>query len=258
MVMFPADKMSLRRMYDDISRRLAASGVGDAATFLNYGYVSVGDGDESKVDVPAHSLNGNSIRLVLELIGTTELDGRTILDVGCGRGGTVGLIAKMFDVEIVGIDLSPEAVMFCRNNCGAPSARFDVGDAEHLPFEDKVHDVVVNIESSHGYPDLGKFLSEVKRVLKPGGWFLYTDLQPFEKWDYIRSELLRLGFVVKADRDITANVLASRDEAAPQSVKAFGSESEAMNSFLAVPGSELYEMMRQRILEYRIIRCCLK
>ncbi|MEV6365244.1 class I SAM-dependent methyltransferase [Nocardia asteroides] len=254
MTMFPTDKTFLRRMYDDISRRLGASEMGDAATFLNYGYVTAGVGDESEIDVPSHSLNGNSKRLVFELIGPTALNGRTVLDVGCGRGGTVGLLAKTFDVEIMGIDLSPEAVRYCHSNHDVPSARFRVGDAENIPFEDSVYDVVVNIESSHCYPDLERFLSEVGRVLKPGGWFLYTDMFTPERWVSIRSELARLGFVATIDRDITANILASRDEAAPRGAKAFDSESDAMKNFLAVPGSEVYEQMRQGVIEYRIIR----
>lgn len=54
--------------------------------------------------------------------------------------------------------------------------RFVHGDAEELPFEDGSVDLLVNIESSHTYPDLGKFLREVERVLRPGGLLTHIDV----------------------------------------------------------------------------------
>jgi SAM-dependent methyltransferase len=50
------------------------------------------------------------------------------------------------------------------------------GDAEALPFDDGSFDAVINVESSHNYPDLAKFLSEVARVLRPGGHFSHVDV----------------------------------------------------------------------------------
>jgi ubiquinone/menaquinone biosynthesis C-methylase UbiE len=52
------------------------------------------------------------------------------------------------------------------------------GDAENLPFDDESFDAVINIEASHLYPQLPRFLAEVARVLRPGGHFLYADLRP--------------------------------------------------------------------------------
>ena len=89
-----AAKASYREFYDDVTRRLAATGVGEASFFLNYGYVSSGRDDESMRDVPADVPNRNSVRLALELVGKTELAGRNVLDVGCGRGGTASLLAE--------------------------------------------------------------------------------------------------------------------------------------------------------------------
>ena len=51
------------------------------------------------------------------------------------------------------------------------------GDAQNLPLEDKTYDVVLNVESSHRYPDFKSFLSEVSRLLKPDGYFLFTDFR---------------------------------------------------------------------------------
>jgi phthiocerol/phenolphthiocerol synthesis type-I polyketide synthase E len=249
-----AAKDSYRQFYDDITKRLAASGMGDASFFLNYGYVSVSDGDESTAPVADGVVNANSIRLAHELVGSSTLSGRRVLDVGCGRGGTAALLAAEFGALVTGVDLSPEAVAFCRTAHGNGELSFKVGDAEHLPFEDGAFDVVTNVESSHTYPDMRAFLSEVRRVLKPGGWFLHTDLLPVQRWMEVRAILQVGGFSVEADREITQNVIASCDEVARNRSKAFGDASEMIDNFLAVPGSPVYEQMSSGAWEYRILR----
>jgi SAM-dependent methyltransferase len=252
-----ATKAGHRRFYDDVTRQLDQSGVADASFFLNYGYIgdSDGDGDEAAAGVPEGVFNAASVRLAYELVGATAVAGRRVLDVGCGRGGTVALLATELDAaEAVGVDLSPEAVEFCRRTHRHEAARFEVGDAEQLPFEDARFDVVTNLESSHTYPNLRAFLSEVARVLVPGGRFLHADLLPVERWVEVRVLLEQLGLDLHDDRDITANVLASCDQIAAARAGAFVERSAAMDNFLAVPGSVVYEQMRSAAWEYRILR----
>jgi SAM-dependent methyltransferase len=249
-----AAKSGYRDFYDDVSRRLEATGMGQASFFLNYGYVSLAKGDEAPVEVPDGEFNPNSIRLALELVGPTPLRRRGVVDVGCGRGGTAVLMAATLGAHVLGIDLSPEAITFCRRTHTHPAVSFDVGDAEHLPVPDASRDVVTNLESSHTYPDLRAFLSEVRRVLRPGGWFLHSDLLPGARWLEVRAILAALGLSIKTDREITANVLTSCDEIAAGRVQAFGEPSAAISNFLAVPGSAVYEQMRTGAWEYRIVR----
>jgi len=200
------------------------------------------------------AFNANSIRLAYELVGSTDLTGRDALDIGCGRGGTAVLLADQFGAQVTGVDLSPEAVAFCRETHAAPNVSFMVGDAEHLPFEGDSFDAVSNVESSHTYPDMRAFLSEVRRVLRSGGWFLHTDLLPTQRWMEVRAILSVHGFTVSVDREITANVLASCDQVAGHRTKAFGESSQMIDNFLAVPGSTVYEQMRTGAWEYRIMR----
>jgi SAM-dependent methyltransferase len=249
-----AAKSGYRDFYDDVSRKLAATGMGEASFFLNYGYVSCGEAGEAVVEVPDGEFNPNSIRLALELAGSTPLKDCQVVDVGCGRGGMAALLAVRLGADVLGIDLSPEAIAFCRRAHVHAGVRFQVGDAEHLPVDDASCDVVTNLESSHTYPDMRAFLGEVRRVLRPGGWFLHGDLLPGARWTEVRAMLAALGLVVEDDRDITANVLASCDEIAAGRVLAFGEPSAALSNFLAVPGSAVYEQMRSRAWEYRIVR----
>jgi acyl transferase domain-containing protein/ubiquinone/menaquinone biosynthesis C-methylase UbiE len=248
-----AAKATYREFYDDITRRLEQSGVGAASFFLNYGYVSRGEGDEAQFEVPAEVFNRNSVRLALELIGGTQLKGVKVLDVGCGRGGTVALVTELFGAESTGVDLSPEAIAFCRNTHGG-RMQFETGDAEHLPFADDSFNVVINIESSHTYPNLRAFFHEVRRVLIKEGIFLYTDLLPVERWAEVVVLLQATGLRAENERDITANVLASCDEVAANRSKAFGGSSEMIDNFLAVPGSAVYEQMASGAWQYRILR----
>jgi phthiocerol/phenolphthiocerol synthesis type-I polyketide synthase E len=166
----------------------------------------------------------------------------------------VALLAERFDADATGMDLSPEAVAFCRRVHRHPRTRFEVGDAEHLPFDDRAFDVVTNIESSHTYPNLRTFFVEVARVLTVGGTFLYTDLLPVQRWMEVRVLLGPLGFKIRAERHITPNVLASCDEVAATRAQAFGGGSAMIDNFLAVPGSAVYEQMRSGAWEYRILR----
>lgn len=248
-----AAKASYRQFYDEVTRRLEQSGVGAASLFLNYGYVSLGEGDEAQFEVPAEVFNRNSVRLAFELIGSIRLSDCRVLDVGCGRGGTVALLAETFGAIATGVDLSSEAIAFCRSTHGH-GTRFEVGDAEHLPFDNESFDVVTNMESSHTYPNLRSFLTEVQRMLVKGGAFLYTDLLPVARWAEVRMLLESLGLHSESERNITANVLLSCDEVAANRAQAFGGSSEMIDNFLAVPGSAVYEQMRSGAWEYRIIR----
>ena len=248
-----AAKVGYREFYNDVTRRLQQSGMGAASFFLNYGYVSLGEGDEARFEVPAEVFNRNSVRLAFELIGSTQFNGRRVLDVGCGRGGTVALLAETFAAEATGVDLSPEAIAFCRSTHGNGTT-FEVGDAEHLPFPSGSFEILTNMESSHTYPNLRAFYTEVRRVLVKDGIFLYTDLLPVPRWAEVRMLLASLGLRTESDRDITANVLASCDDVAANRTKAFGGSSEMIDNFLAVPGSAVYEQMNSRAWEYRILR----
>jgi SAM-dependent methyltransferase len=98
------------------------------------------------------------------------------------------------------------------------------------------------------------FFSEVRRVLKEDGRFLYTDLLPVQRWEEVRMLLGSLRFKLLDDRLITLNVLASCDAVAATRAQAFGGNDAMIDNFLAVPGSTVYEQMKSGAWEYRILR----
>lgn len=251
-----AAKQNFRRFYNDVSTQLDASPFGPFAYFLNYGYVPIaGNNDDAVIQLPEKYFNKNSVRLVLEVVGDCPIDRQRVLDVGCGRGGTVFTLRQFFQPgSVVGLDLAANAIQFCTRVHRYPDVSFREGDAEQLPFPDASFDVVTNIESSHTYPNIRSFYLEVYRVLAPGGRFLYTDVLPRNKSEECVGLLEQLGFGILRNRDITANVLLSCDEIAASRVQAFqgGNDASLVRNFLAAPGSQVYEEMKSRAWVYRL------
>lgn len=94
--------------------------------------------------------------------------GDDVLDLCCGQGTLTSVIADQ-GARVNGIDFSPE--MLSRARAAAPAATIVEGDAMALPFDDARFDkVVCNFGMMH-IADQPKALSEVRRVLKPGGAF---------------------------------------------------------------------------------------
>jgi MPBQ/MSBQ methyltransferase len=100
----------------------------------------------------------------------------TVLDVGCGIGGSSRILAKEYGFAVTGITISPGQVK--RAQALTPegvSAQFKVDDAMALSFPDASFDVVWSIEAGPHMPDKAIFARELMRVLKPGGVLVVAD-----------------------------------------------------------------------------------
>lgn len=100
----------------------------------------------------------------------------TILDVGCGGGKTVDTLASLAPQgRGFGIDYSAGSVAAARatNAARIADGRVDIqrGTVSHLPFAADTFDLVTASETHYYWPDLPRDVSEVQRVLKPGGTF---------------------------------------------------------------------------------------
>ncbi|CCD83741.1 Protein of unknown function; putative methyltransferase [Bradyrhizobium sp. ORS 285] len=251
--------------YNGLNTYLSDSSLDGYVQFLNWGYLPVeGRPDDWSGSLPAAMLDRHAVRLVLELLGPLGVHGLDVLDVGCGRGGTLATLAARFSPRsLTGVDLNPTSIAHCRHAQADPRLRFFQGDAEDLAFGDGSFDLVTNIESSNAYPDIDRFYREVNRVLRIGGHFAYTDLLQPAQFAHARDFLTANGFVIAADRDITANVLAARREAAQVQLRAFNAEETGaadptraalMSYFLAPEGSEFFDSIEDGRFEYRILR----
>ena len=116
---------------------------------------------------------------LLERLGGT-LEGGRVLEVGCGQGFGAEIIKKRFGAATVnGIDLDAHIVARAQRRLTRRNAEgIDVseGDATHLAFEDQSFDAVFDFGAIHLIPEWERAVSEVVRVLKPGGRFYFEEM----------------------------------------------------------------------------------
>jgi tRNA (uracil-5-)-methyltransferase TRM9 len=101
-------------------------------------------------------------------------EGEKVLDLGCGNGRWYKIF-KEKKVDYFGLDNSEKLIEIAKKNF--PDAKFFVGDALSLPFQDDFFDKVYSIALLHHIPSEDfriKVLKETKRVLKPGGILILT------------------------------------------------------------------------------------
>ncbi len=118
--------------------------------------------------------------LVWQLLGDTTINEQTaVLDVGCGIGGPASWIFDRFHpASMVGVEFLASSVRAADALWEAKSERpvFIQGDAHRLPLGDASVDVVFNLESALHYANKDIFISECRRVLKPGGRLCLGDI----------------------------------------------------------------------------------
>jgi ubiquinone/menaquinone biosynthesis C-methylase UbiE len=104
-------------------------------------------------------------------------DGMKLLDVGCGTGSLLKeLSLSGKELSLYGIDLSPEMINAARVKLqDKKHIEFYEGSAADLPFESNFFDYVVCMNSLHHHPDPNQSLTEMTRVLKPGGVMIIMD-----------------------------------------------------------------------------------
>jgi MPBQ/MSBQ methyltransferase len=117
---------------------------------------------------------------VAEMVSWGGLDklptGATLLDVGCGIGGSSRILARDYGFAVTGITISPKQVARAKELTPPDvNARFLVDDAMALSFPDESFDVVWSIEAGPHMPDKAVFARELLRVLKPGGVLVVAD-----------------------------------------------------------------------------------
>ncbi|HVB73514.1 MAG TPA: methyltransferase domain-containing protein [Ktedonobacteraceae bacterium] len=225
-------------------------------TFMNFGYsdlnpdaieLALSDGDE---------VNRYCIQLYHLIAGAIELKGLDVLEVGCGRGGGASYITRyLHPRSMTGVDISENAIAFCNKYHCVEGLSFLQGDAESLPFDDNTFDVIVNVESSQFYGSMERFLREVFRVLRPNGYFLFTDFRSKDKIDVLRKQFISSDLEVLKEESITSNVLKALDcdnkrklELIHQKVP--GIMRKHIQQFAGIQGTKTYEALRTGDADY--------
>lgn len=124
----------------------------------------------------------------LEMAKEAELSKELkVLDVGCGIGGPARMIADVFGCSVTGVDLTNEfirtASLLSQLVGLSGKTEFMTADATELPFEDNIFDVVWTQHAQMNIEEKEKLYSEIHRVLKREGRFIYYDIFSSEKED---------------------------------------------------------------------------
>jgi 2-polyprenyl-3-methyl-5-hydroxy-6-metoxy-1,4-benzoquinol methylase len=216
-------------------------------TLMNFGYLGEGDVDAlGRVDVDC------SENLYLRAAGGADLAGRSVLEVGCGRGGGLAYLHRTLrPAQSHGIDPAEAAIQFCSSHHRQDGLSFSAGKAEELAFADASFDAVLNVESSHRYQGMAAFVAHAFRVLKPGGLMLITDFRYDHEMTETRALFPAAGFEIVARDDITAEVVRALDHdherrrALVRKHVPWPLRRIALN-FAGAPGSETYREFHSR------------
>jgi len=225
--------------------------------FMNYGY------QYPDREAPGISLvNDNhpfhqSIQLYHKVASGVPLAGKDVLEIGCGRGGGAAYVNRTFIPRtMTGVDFSARSIAFSLSYHRDDNLRFLHGDAESLPLEDRAFDAVINVESSHCYSSFGRFIGEVRRVLRPGGHFLIADFRTSRGSESIRKKMTAIGFTLLHEENITANVLNSMELTHDFKMRSIEEKSpliyrKFVKQFSGTIGSQAYRYLQDGLWEYR-------
>ncbi len=125
---------------------------------------------------------------------------KKVLDIACGTGYGLGIL-KSQARYVGGVDIDIESARQALTECDEKAGVL-LGDAANLPFQDESYDVVVSFETLEHIHERTKFLSEIKRILKPAGLLILSTpnahftkpvsgqpTNPFHVFEYTTEEL---------------------------------------------------------------------
>ena len=223
---------------------------------MNYGYTP--NSSEPELAIPSDpKIQKYSLQMYHYLASKGNLEGKQVLEIGSGRGGGANHVASYFKpASYIGLDIASSAVDLANKIHHVAGLKFIQGSAESIPLANNSIDVVLNVESCHGYGCVDTFLKEVKRVLKPGGRLLMVDFRnSTENMKIFEGQIQNSGLIQLSKEDITPNVVESieaEDESKKERIKRLipARWQKLFNEFAGVVGSRFYETLKNGTRPY--------
>jgi ubiquinone/menaquinone biosynthesis C-methylase UbiE len=104
-------------------------------------------------------------------------DIKKVLEIGCGVGTVASYLSDKYEMNIVATDADPEQIELAKSHYREhENLQFVVADATNLPFKNAEFEMVMSLNVFHHISDWRHVLSEVNRLLKPNGYFVFHDL----------------------------------------------------------------------------------
>jgi malonyl-CoA O-methyltransferase len=156
------------------------------------------------------------VKLIREHLG--DLQGKRVLDVGCGKGRFARILYECEPAaEIWGLDISAEMLRYV-----PASIHTRAGSMTELPFPDEYFDAAYATESLEHAVEIDKAVSEICRVVKPGGRIAVIDKNAeqwgrletpeWERW-FTRKELERL--LKRHCREVSSRLISYWEDMEP-------------------------------------------
>ncbi len=140
----------------------------EAMTNYEYQYGFSGTHRGAMYDIEMRKQKAKKMLAVLDDYYPGKLKTLNVLDIGCSTGIISNFLSKRFG-EIMGIDIDEGAIGYAKENYHSDNLNFDIQSAMDLKFPDNSFDVIICAHVYEHVPDASRLLSEIHRVLKPGG-----------------------------------------------------------------------------------------
>jgi len=121
------------------------------------------------------------VRYILDLLSLAQVDveGKKVLDAGCGFATQDVVLALLGAEEVHGVEIRSDWVRACSYYLGGLKSKLNItvseGDVAHLDHPSGVFDLILSNEAISHYRDLSGFLEEAHRILKVGGKVVVSD-----------------------------------------------------------------------------------
>ena len=149
---------------------------------------------------------------------------KTILDIATGTGDLAIMMASLKPEKIIGLDISEGMLEVGKQKIHharlSDTIEMVVGDSENMPFDDDTFDAITVSFGVRNFANLDKGLTEIKRVLKPGGTLVILETSNPTKFPYKQGYKIHTSIVLPL-----VGKLFSKDKVA------YSYLSESANSF---------------------------